>query len=178
MVRASAPSYGRYLAIVHLLFENTRPQFENDDWSYSGFHTVSSNSCWCKIRRNFWCKNFWKSKSVIFLSFFFRLFATQIWKWKAIKGKDPKPLTTFELFYSKDSSKKQWIHVKWGEFEKWLKLPFCWHYLIMVRQVKNDHFGLNLDISKTHEKWLWRFSRFVLLKKRLEKRLRIWNMKS
>ena len=173
MVRASAPSYGKYLTIAHLLFENTRPQFENDDWSYSAFHTVSSNSCWNKIRRNFWCKIFWKSKSVIFLSFFFSAFRNS-----NLKMKDRKPLITFQLFYSKNSSKKQLILVKRGEFEKWLKWPFCWHYIIMVGQVKNDHFGLNLEIPKTHEKWLWRFSRLVLLKKWLEKSLRIWNMKS
>ena len=73
MVRTSAPSYGTYLTIVHMvfkntqpkfglhtvsssayvkyltiahvLFENTQPQFENDDSSYSNFHTVSFNSC-------------------------------------------------------------------------------------------------------------------------------------
>ena len=32
----------------------------------SGFHSVSSNSYWNKIRGNFLCKNFWKSKSAIF----------------------------------------------------------------------------------------------------------------
>ena len=39
-------SYGTYLTIAHVLqFKNTQPKFENDNSSYSGFHTVISNAC-------------------------------------------------------------------------------------------------------------------------------------
>ena len=120
-----------------MCFLKTHPQFENDDWNYSGFHTVSCNACWYKIRGVFLMIKFLKEQNLPlscactynFLSFFFfRLLATQNWKWKAITSKDRKPLITFEFLYSKNSSKKQLNEEN-------------------LKSSKNDHFANTIQLS-------------------------------
>ena len=79
-----------------------------------------------------------------------------------------------ELFYAKNSSKKQLIYKKWEHFENSQKWPQCKGYspckiLSLVQKMK---------LPKTYEKRVYKHIRVVLCKKELQKTTNNWKMKA
>ena len=72
---------------------------------------------------------------------------------------------TFELFSTKNGSKKQLIFEKWEHFENGQKWPQCKGY----SPCKILSLGQKIKLLKTREIRLYKHIRAVLLKKRLEK---------
>ena len=128
--------------------------------------------------QKFLVQKFLKKQICHLLVIFFSAFRNSDLKMKGYKGQRPKTANHIWVVLFKRQLEKTVNTRKMRRIWKVAKIAILLTLFNYGKAVKNDHFGLNLEIPKTHEKWLWRFSRLVLLKKWLEKSLRIWNMKS